>query len=875
MLVKEIDRLLEKASKQELEALEKKRVVTLYRPGGGRTLFLLMSFARRFKENENGRFALISFSRESLERIEKALRANFPTSYKRFYYLELNTIFGFVKDFLRKNYKSFEPIPEESLKAELEKVVKAHTLEKGVYFNHRSVVESFLHVMKKAEAFYPLFVPDLLSMKSSLEVQKSLIDALFSKLPQREGEGLLSLLLNKYMELKAEQKYWSYFDQVVEALLTLDSKDRESSNRYDWIGVDSGEDLSMLEFLFLHNISNSLTLTMSKDLAVYSFRGANPESLLSFARELGYEVEEVKKSRRPLPRAFYSLKGISDKRLGTDKIKIYLVKSEDPVSAAISMIPSLKGKIGVLADNNFVVRRLEKEWKERRGVYDPGFGAVFEDILAVLEAFWLKDERFVRRAEKGMFFPSLRESLENAENYGIYIGAKHLLESHIKPILYQRNFFRYLPLADRISYLIEEFQKEGLSEEEMLSRVRAILSPSSYPEEESISFLTLHSSKGLEFDTVLYVPSSIKRKETKWEEWLNSLLPYSNERYSEEKSKDFLLLSRVKPAEGGGSLYIFVSSKNYYSWKEKFGSLAKTMKLPRVSVVSEEVSVSEEKEKVIREHFSSILKMETPISFSSLHTLKDSPFDYYILYVLKTVFGEEYRKSFSIGKSLHEELEMTFSYALNEGLKFPEDLKLLDMFALFRDRLEAMDSIVLRYYLSFYSFIRNVALLRGRTILGVEKEFEERRWGLRWKGRSDLVLGGRDVVVLDFKTTSPSWLERFEHAYKLQIELYREFLNADKGFVLYLKLIPEGSLDDLLQNFSSLSSNVAYFKGEGKVEEEVKVLRRVIERYAKDPKEFLKACVEDYERRKSKDDYLRESFSERVYEELKMYLNNP
>lgn len=352
-------------------------------------------------------------------------------------------------------------------------------------------------------------------------------------------------------------------------ILTSDSDVlRKVRNNFDYYQLDEGQDTSYAQFRILELISkpkNNLFVVLDDDQAIYGFRGANVEEVLKFKERLNPKIFKMQKNYRSQKSIIDCANKfiVGNKERFEKKIEathemtspVYLVKVKNRNEQFKFICDKLdEKKSAVLYRNNAQVLGLV-EYFERAGIafnikdtrlrFYSNF--IFIDIINILDfsedpsnykllfSFYYKIKGYIskkqmefikNRPAKNLIsellkFPGLpgyyKENFYELLSDFNYIRKK-TIHHKISHILYDMKYVEYMKsTCKRNGSSIEEAKefvdtllqiaKEETDYESFIGRLKYLDNILKCPTKKStnLTFSTMHSAKGLEFDRVFII----------------------------------------------------------------------------------------------------------------------------------------------------------------------------------------------------------------------------------------------------------------------------------------------------------------------------------------------------------------------------------
>lgn len=381
-------------------------------------------------------------------------------------------------------------------------------------------------------------------------------------LPENGYKQFISLL-HEYDCYKASLNLIDYDDILLQFqdLITKDNFIRSMiSKRFDYILIDEFQDINRIQWDIIQKLLNSdknLFTVGDDDQSIYGFRGSDSNIMNDYIKcykpdvyELVYNYRSAKdiidKSLEVISQNQHRIKQITSKS-GTNvdgKFQIMRFDNDDLQGQFIkNTVKKEEGSVCILLRTNNDVIRYKELLKNDKTMNNSVINIkIKEDILSFL-GFCITKKRYyllniIRNPET--FIPSnifmeetidLRDYVKKYEKSNLFIPLRKLSENiemlkKLKPY----SFVKYLySITGYKNFLIDNFGKECSEIEScmnsLLEKSKSFDSLSNFylylskekskenspSENEKVSIMTFHSSKGLEFDTVI-IPDAIDGK---------------------------------------------------------------------------------------------------------------------------------------------------------------------------------------------------------------------------------------------------------------------------------------------------------------------------------------------------------------------------
>ena len=355
------------------------------------------------------------------------------------------------------------------------------------------------------------------------------------------------LLINeKYKKYKTDNRLVDFDDMIISCneLLKndIDFK-RYVSSQYDFVQVDEGQDVSPLQMEIIKNLGDNLFVVADDDQSIYGFRGSDPSLLKGFSKEkacVQYYLEQ--NYRCALDVTFISSEFIKNNMLRFDKsiftntdrkgnivIKGFADETKQAYYSAKVILKSLKDNVSIalLYRNNISALCTLTALiilSVLRGKELP--------IISITSDYFY-DNEFTAFLEM-ISFKEFDDDVADKIIYKYKITGRRRF--FINSIKNAAKMICTRITEDKIEKIIECF-KSVFSKQEATSQ------------KSNVTFSTIHSAKGLEYETVIIVDN------------IQGEFPENNQEINdleEERRLFYVAMTRAKD-----NLYILYPEKHY------------------------------------------------------------------------------------------------------------------------------------------------------------------------------------------------------------------------------------------------------------------------------------------------------------------------
>lgn len=340
-------------------------------------------------------------------------------------------------------------------------------------------------------------------------------------------------------------------------------------NKFKYISLDEAQDTSHIQWSIIKTLltkKQNLFAVADDDQSIYRFRGATPEMLMNFENEfLNAKIiylETNYRSRYEIVNSSQKLiknnaarfkKNILANKDKSSTVKVRIMKNKkSEYEDIVKTIKEVKGEIAIIYRNNIsavaLMDMLDRnlinfELKDHN--IDFFYNSTYKDLVDIVTFFvnpedintysriYYKMNGFLTKKEIEMLYHApgrtyydkiiqhddiktykkeLIKDLEVVRKHTL----KHFSEYGFRTILSSTGYFDYLDNLSRrhnrglesyLKYLrtLEMIAKNCENAEDFLNRMSDIYNMATRENRSKIKLLSMHSSKGLEFDTVLLI----------------------------------------------------------------------------------------------------------------------------------------------------------------------------------------------------------------------------------------------------------------------------------------------------------------------------------------------------------------------------------
>ena len=369
--------------------------------------------------------------------------------------------------------------------------------------------------------------------KAKFEVIKSIWLKVNPHLSMPEYDGILSLISRKsnrpeyfrngntirnfdiiydlYREYKRKNNFIDFDDMIIFAKELLETDKRIQarwSKRYEYIQVDEGQDLSKAQFEVMRHLAGqgNIFVVADDDQGIYAFRGADPRCVLEFEKYYSncvkYYLEENYRSTKRIVECASRVVSINknryEKNLFTNNSrgkKIEFLHCSDLSHQARFVCEKIqkfsqKGSVAVIYRNSLsallfklYLTYLSLDYSILGGDGDIGSDPIVKRVLSKIEE---------REENSNFIIPRPKKVFESLLQEGLVNNLSDYYERTGKSKIYSEYVLEFLETACRLYNSYKDL-KEGI---DSLGGVEGMC---------NITLSTVHSAKGLEFDTVFIV----------------------------------------------------------------------------------------------------------------------------------------------------------------------------------------------------------------------------------------------------------------------------------------------------------------------------------------------------------------------------------
>ncbi len=520
--------------------------------GSGKTFTLVEKIASLVESGVTlDRFFISTFTKKAGEEIRKRLEKRLGLASAQSRALNADTLHGLAANLLKENTdllklpRDFQILEGALSKIDLLKLIRTRLLEWAEGGDSQTI-----HLIERYD-FH--------------KAVKLLWEILLStpRIPPFEYEPLARRLFDEFTLKKRAQAFLDFQDLELEALRLLENDKARASiqKRYSWIIIDEFQDTSPLQWDIISRIwgpENRLVIVGDPRQSIYRFRGADPHLFSKVSRliqESGkgqvFYLNENFRSRAEIIRVvnkvsarLFNQEGDPENEMmpplvaaaelleetleqTMDCVECHLLESGKIAETRASESTWLSEKIQALHHGGIAWNRIALLFRTRRAI------PLFADALKARNIpYQTQDEKTLLERPEALRISFLLKKLLHPQDAFYEEAFRYTL---IDPLLWEeirRDFERktdlqtfldsffsklgahvpeaskpYLDalqvLADNLVLLGARSLEELVSHWEILREEEAIIpSPPPTPHEDSVSLMTIHASKGLEFDAV-------------------------------------------------------------------------------------------------------------------------------------------------------------------------------------------------------------------------------------------------------------------------------------------------------------------------------------------------------------------------------------
>lgn len=509
-------------------------------PGSGKTTMLLERIKFLSKHIDSSKILNLTFSRIQANDMKKRFDSkdsNFMTIHAFCYLI--------IRNYLKKYNRQVNLIEDE-------KIYNKYNLVGEIYKN--------INKKKMSKEDLNLFFQKVSFMKNSL------LDISYLENVEISNADRIYL---EYEKIKKQKHLLDFDDMQVYALELLNDESllRSIKNKYKYFQLDEGQDTSLLQFKILEKIvypENNLLVVADDDQSIYSFRAADPKYLLNF-KEIYKDAKIIsldtnhRSGKKIISLASYFIAQNKNRYKKTyklsrdfdDQIKLKEFKNFTKQYDYITENLDNK-KTGILFRNNISAISLSSylldkniDFSINSKIMDFFESKIFLDMINIINfsndfnnveifseiyykisSYLSKDdiEKLIYKPINENIFDFFENSdIENFKKdalFNIEKKLKHLRKLDIdKKISFIHQSLSYKNYIDMLSRKYKEetvnkdiyieslkyFTKSCENLDQVYEKIKIIEKKSKSLSENNLKLSTIHSSKGLEYDTVFVI----------------------------------------------------------------------------------------------------------------------------------------------------------------------------------------------------------------------------------------------------------------------------------------------------------------------------------------------------------------------------------
>lgn len=542
-------------SKSQLEAINHKNgpCLVLAVPGAGKTTIIINRILNLIEEEKvsPSEILALTFSRASANDMRKRLKQfSKYTTFKNIRTIH-SLCFEIVATYNKSKNNPFNMIEDDRFKAFRYKAI--NDTYKDIYFSNIDI-ESYLRILSAIST---------IKCKNLKEITLQVEDELGVKNLKKFYDNYEKVLRDNYLydfdDLLLEAK----------AIFENDKKFKNAfKSRFKYILLDEAQDTSDIQWdiiKLLLSKNNNLFVVADDDQSIYKFRGASPYMLMRFEHEFAnakiiyletnyrsyYEI--VNSANRLIKNnKFRYEKELLSNRGKKSKVKVNILKTrQDQYESVVKDIKATKGKKAIIYRNNLssigIIDALDKNllsFNLKDHNIDFFKSSVYKDVCEIISfilnptdfdlysKIYYKLQGYVSRAEieearynsqenaidRVLAIPNLPEykaELLNDLKLHLRMAAANFKKRGMDIILNNCGYVNFLKQSKReqarsLDSLLRVYNtlisiSKDTSIEEFLPRLDQIKKLCLIENSSDIELLTMHSSKGLEFDNVFII----------------------------------------------------------------------------------------------------------------------------------------------------------------------------------------------------------------------------------------------------------------------------------------------------------------------------------------------------------------------------------
>ncbi|OIO23038.1 hypothetical protein AUJ65_04520 [Candidatus Micrarchaeota archaeon CG1_02_51_15] len=806
-------------------------VLVTANPGTGKTHLLTLKYVNLVKSGVNPKDILcLTFTNKAMREMEQRISSELKEQKIEVGQSELNvyTFHSYALDYLDEG---------KIISTNLLRFVIFEYLKEKEVFNYgddyliSEIVPKIENLMRYLKSYG--VTPDKINKARTKELIEE-FERSSDSISKEDLEVFLCYFIEIFglYEIEKAKKGMDYADLLIN-FLALKNKPK-----FKFILVDELQDVNELEARIALESGEQFFAVGDKKQAIFGFQGgsitnfklfeANKpliQNLTSNRRStqeiLDFSAEHFKNNTgdEESKRELEGLKSYDDSH--GPKPKVIEAESGEKIGKLCSLLNSIDGNVAIVARTNTQIMQIGKELENKNIEFSSTFVAssleAKENIIKFLKAVFSDDVNDVKNAFFTPFFPiTLREAFQLSSNKKLSLEDvlkacpefKEIRESQkdtqtVSRLFRERIFPLCIPYGREYvlaaqSLLDSSQEALNLLDEKTLdsfSRYLQVtdLAASTAKKDAKITLTTVHKAKGLQYDTVIYLPKKTRNKRSFYDYIVEKILEANGEPSSAELEEDALRIDFVAFTRAKKELFLIVDKARDYSSDaseimqvepENTGSSFEEKQKRAYALFinknyDDAQKLLEEDASWLKEFVENYFKGLDRVSFSALTPSAYEYFTRNILGLSETTYAT------SLGSSVHNLL----ANYLNQRLVEPSEEEKL----IFDNGVALIEGIKKDYP----EFVEAECELKVpiKTIVSTQSE-------LNFKAFVDAVFKNQDeYLIVDWKTSKDN---KNASVYRRQLELYKrayaqargiplEKIRVAIGFVGLRKIINDGN----------------------------------------------------------------------------------
>ena len=593
-------------------------VLIIANPGTGKTTALANRVAELLEEGVKEEDILcITFTekaaQEMKDKIQSVLKVKGLTNAKP-HKIEVHTFHSYAYSYLQDHGEQAELAGNNVIRYSIFK-----SFEKNKAFNYGRdyLISEIVPKCENAIRYLKSFgiLPKDIDMKAAgKELAKVYKEEDITNVTEEEIAKFLEYFVDAFKDYENEKdtggKYIDYNDMLIHFIQKYD----KSVKRYKFVLVDELQDVNELEAAIAVNSGEALFLVGDRKQAIFGFQGGSVGNFADLMKRPGIKKETKTLNYRSYQEILdYSkthfltntqdksyedeLKGLKSNKTG--KGRVCVIVSKDPEKAAIARLIDLVGKekkdsdktYAIITRTNGQIIDISKTLDSKGIEYSTTVGGYTSDvakneIITYMRGLLYEEQEAMQAA---LFTPfsgvTLKEAFEisgGMEKEGKEYAEKHarsfcadrngltidkipkLFQERIMPIALSIGKEYYLTATAIYNSTVEYFRIAGTPNAKSFFDYLAITEEDYEPIEKKhrVTLTTVHKAKGLEFDTVIYVPKEMREKLSFIDAVVYSIIKAAkNVDIREELEEEHLRVDFVAFTRAKSELYIATKDK--------------------------------------------------------------------------------------------------------------------------------------------------------------------------------------------------------------------------------------------------------------------------------------------------------------------------